>query len=47
MADTERPTPRLSLRRLLPLLVLLAGMALFFALGLNRYVSLDALRKTG
>lgn len=32
-----------SLKRMLPLAVLLAGLVLFFALGLNRYVTLDAL----
>jgi uncharacterized membrane protein YdjX (TVP38/TMEM64 family) len=34
---------RFSLKRMLPLAVLLAGLVAFFALGLNRYVSLDAL----
>lgn len=41
------PTPaasRLSLRRLLPLIVLAAGLAAFFALGLHRYLTLDTLR---
>lgn len=42
MADTQ-PASRLSLKRLLPLLVLIAGLVLFFSLGLNRYLSLDAL----
>lgn len=32
-----------SLKRMLPLAVLLAGLVAFFALGLNRYVTLDAL----
>lgn len=36
---------RFSLRRLWPLAVLAAGLALFLALGLDRYVSLDALRE--
>ncbi len=34
---------RVSLRRLLPLLVLLAGLALFFAFDLGRYVNFDML----
>lgn len=41
------PTPaasRLSLRRLLPLIVLAAGLAAFFALGLHKYLTLDTLR---
>jgi len=42
MADTQ-PAARLSFKRMLPLLVLLAGLVLFFSLGLNRYLSLDAL----
>jgi uncharacterized membrane protein YdjX (TVP38/TMEM64 family) len=42
MAETRAPQ-RLSLKRWLPLLVLVAGLVLFFALGLNRYLSLDAL----
>ena len=33
------------LGRLLPLAVLIAGLALFFALGLDRYLSLEALRE--
>ncbi|MGB5950597.1 MAG: TVP38/TMEM64 family protein [Parvibaculum sp.] len=36
---------RFSLRRLWPLAVLAAGLALFIALGLDRYVTLDALRE--
>lgn len=35
---------RLSLRRFLPFAALLLGLVLFFALGLGRYVSLDALK---
>jgi uncharacterized membrane protein YdjX (TVP38/TMEM64 family) len=42
MAETRAPQ-RLSLKRWLPLLVLAAGLALFFGLGLNRHLSLDAL----
>jgi len=44
---TDRPTgrkPPLSPARLIPLLALLAGLVAFFALGLNRYISLEALR---
>lgn len=37
--------PLRSARRLLPALALAAGLVAFFALGLNRYVSLDALRE--
>lgn len=33
-----------SIRRLIPVAVIAAGLALFYALGLNRYVGLDALR---
>jgi len=33
-----------SLRRLIPVVVIAAGLALFYAFGLNRYVGLDALR---
>jgi len=42
MADIGPPS-RLSLKRLAPLIALAAGLVLFFALGLNRYLSLDAL----
>ncbi len=38
------PTPVWSSRRLVPLLVLLAGLVAFFALDLDRYVSFDTLR---
>ena len=44
MADPGPPS-RLSLKRLLPLLVLAAGLVLFFGLGLHRYLTLDALRQ--
>jgi uncharacterized membrane protein YdjX (TVP38/TMEM64 family) len=37
-------TPGFSLRRLWPLAVLALGLGLFFALGLNRYATLDTLR---
>jgi uncharacterized membrane protein YdjX (TVP38/TMEM64 family) len=42
MANIGSPS-RLSLKRLAPLIALAAGLVLFFALGLNRYLSLDAL----
>jgi uncharacterized membrane protein YdjX (TVP38/TMEM64 family) len=42
MSDTGTPS-RLSLKRLAPLIALVAGLGLFFALGGNRYLSLDAL----
>ena len=37
-------TPMLA-KRLLPVLALVGGLAAFFALGLNRYITLDALRE--
>lgn len=37
------PSPRFSLARLIPLGVLLAGLAAFFLFGLDRYVSIKAL----
>ncbi|MCR4265571.1 TVP38/TMEM64 family protein [Nitratireductor sp. ZSWI3] len=44
MADrSEAPVPNRLLRRLLPLLVILAGLAAGYALGLDRYLSLDYL----
>jgi uncharacterized membrane protein YdjX (TVP38/TMEM64 family) len=42
MTETRAPQ-RPSLKRWLPLLVLAAGLALFFGFGLNRHLSLDAL----
>lgn len=39
-----RQTGRFSIRRLWPLAVLAAGLGLFFALGLDRYATLDTLR---
>jgi uncharacterized membrane protein YdjX (TVP38/TMEM64 family) len=47
MTDANTPPPREPglLRRLLPLLVLAAGLAAFFAFGLDRHVSFDALRE--
>ncbi len=46
-ADPQTPSdaPPRSVKRFLPALCLAAGLAAFFALGLNRYVSLEALRQ--
>jgi len=44
MTETTPAAPRSALRRFLPLVVLAAGLAAFFALGLDRYVTLDTLR---
>ncbi|HEX7776485.1 MAG TPA: TVP38/TMEM64 family protein [Parvibaculum sp.] len=41
---SETKRPGFSLTRLWPLAVLALGLGLFFALGLNRYATLDALR---
>jgi uncharacterized membrane protein YdjX (TVP38/TMEM64 family) len=46
----ETPTkqnskPRLSITRLIPLLILGAGLIAFFALGLNKYLTLDLLKE--
>lgn len=38
-------TKRITLRRFLPVLVLVAGLVMFFALGLDRYVSFEALQE--
>lgn len=43
--DAGPSAARLSLKRLLPLLVLLGGTVLFFAAGLDRYVSFEMLRE--
>ncbi|HSK38381.1 MAG TPA: TVP38/TMEM64 family protein [Arenibaculum sp.] len=40
---SEPPPPRASLRRFVPLALLAAGFVLFFALGLDEHVSLEAL----
>ncbi len=40
----EPSSPGFSVRRLLPLAVLVAGLIAFFALGLDRYATLDTLR---
>lgn len=37
--------PRLTVKRLLPAALLVAGLAAFFALGLHRYLSLDLLKE--
>ncbi len=42
---TSSETTSFSLARLLPLLILIAGLVAFFALGLNRYVSFSVLRE--
>ncbi|MBM3488605.1 MAG: TVP38/TMEM64 family protein [Alphaproteobacteria bacterium] len=47
MSETDpRPAQggRSAIRRLVPIAILVAGLAAFFALGLDRYVSLSALR---
>lgn len=44
MTDTAPEKRPGALRRFLPLLILAAGLGAFFALGLDRYVTLDALR---
>jgi uncharacterized membrane protein YdjX (TVP38/TMEM64 family) len=43
MAATERTTDRSGAGRFVPLAVLAAGLAIFFALGLHRYLSFEAL----
>lgn len=47
MSEVETPpaSPRLTVKRLIPVLVLIAGFVVFFALGLNRYVSFETLRE--
>jgi uncharacterized membrane protein YdjX (TVP38/TMEM64 family) len=42
-SNRQLKSPGFSLKRMLPLVVLLAGLVAFFALGLNRFVTLDAL----
>ncbi|MEQ8268440.1 MAG: TVP38/TMEM64 family protein [Parvibaculum sp.] len=44
MTETAPPARGVSLRRLLPLAILVAGLAAFFAFGLDDYVTLDTLR---
>ncbi len=42
---TDTAKPRLTLARLVPLLILGAGLIAFFALGLNKYLTLDLLKE--
>lgn len=44
MTESAPETRKGALRRFLPLAILLAGLGVFFALGLDRYVTLDTLR---
>ena len=44
MTENASEKPRGLLKRFLPLIILAAGLAAFFALGLDRYVTLDTLR---
>jgi len=44
-AETQAAAPRSAVRRYLPLAALLAGIAAFFALGLHRYLTFEALRE--
>ncbi len=47
MTQTKSPTassPSFSFKKLIPLLVLVAGLVVFFALGLHRYISFEVLR---
>lgn len=45
MTETsQKPTPKRGFMRFIPLLVVVAALALFFATGLNQYISLDVLR---
>ena len=47
MTQTEpqaAPSPSFSFKKLMPLLVLVAGLLVFFALGLHRYLSFEVLR---
>lgn len=44
MTETAPPARGASLHRLLPLAILVAGLAAFFAFGLDDYVTLDTLR---
>lgn len=37
--------PRFTLRRLIPVVVLVVGFVVFFAVGLNKYISVEALRE--
>jgi uncharacterized membrane protein YdjX (TVP38/TMEM64 family) len=44
-AEKQSATPALSSKRLAPILVLVAGLGVFFAFGLERYLSFDTLRE--
>jgi len=44
LTQTDKEASGLSLKKILPLIVLVAGLGLFFALGLDQYVTFDALR---
>lgn len=44
-SETREPATRLSVTRLLPLVVLVGGIFTFFALDLDKYVTFDALRQ--
>lgn len=44
-AETLPSTKQITVKRLLPVLVLVAGFVAFFALGLNRYVTFETLRE--
>lgn len=44
MTESAPARPKSAFRRFLPLAILLAGLGTFFALGLDRYVTLDTLR---
>jgi uncharacterized membrane protein YdjX (TVP38/TMEM64 family) len=41
----DKPKARLTVARLIPLLILAAGLVAFFALGLNEYLTLDLLKE--
>jgi uncharacterized membrane protein YdjX (TVP38/TMEM64 family) len=45
MPENPRPASRFSLKKLLPLVVLAAGIAAFFGLGLHKYLSFEQLRQ--
>ncbi len=45
MIDAAARPPKASWTRFLPLIVIAAGLAAFFGLGLNRYISIEALRE--
>lgn len=44
MSETETPSGGFNVKRLLPIVVLVAGLVAFFALDLDRFVTLDALK---